>query len=542
MNALTITLTLLQPLLIGQLGAGEENSAISFNYIAGSTIRGALIGRYMERNGVEIDLTDQAMRRLFFTNDVSYLNSYPQDETGNRTLPTPRSWRVESEEVPIEIMPNDVIEITDTAVVDIAEMAEPESISDPFCSVQEDGTTLYTPKRHTGLHNASTERYIKQENDSFVFRYDALAAGQTFCGVIISEDQTLLKTLSALLDQPDLFLGRSRSAGYGHTKISAVELVTDWHEYPLPALDNAPEKAPEKLTLTLLSDAILRDANGQYTVDLLKSQPFSQLEHSTIEVSTAFTAIGFTGGFNRKWGLPLPQVPIIKAGSVWTFRHSAPLEKALQVLVATRVGERTLDGFGRVALNWQQHSHLEKRAPKVDAKPAIVVTLGGTAQTLAARMVERLYRQALDQRLMQHVAGSLAIGGTLPENTQLSRLRLIVRRAWRNPELGMTLIKNFLQKLKPTAKNQYLRAQIDRQSLLQWLEEGWQDDKLWKTYFYISSTDLPQIGDVQAQESAELKLEYTVRLVDALCNKTIRSQQAEQQTQQATRQRAEVTS
>lgn len=542
MNALTFTLTLLQPLLIGQLGAGEENSAISFNYIAGSTIRGALIGRYMERNGVKVDLTDEAMRRLFFTNAVSYLNSYPQDETGNRTLPTPRSWRVESEEVPIEIMPNDVIEITDTAVVDIAEMDDPASLSDPFCSVQEEGTTLYTPKRQTGLHNASTERYVKRENDSFVFRYDALAARQMFRGVIISEDQTLLETLRALLDQPDLFLGRSRSAGYGHTKISAVELVTDWHEYSLPDPDNVPEKAAEKLTLTLLSDAILRDANGQYTVDLLESQPFSQLDRAAIEVSTAFTAIGFTGGFNRKWGLPLPQVPIIKAGSVWTFPHSAPLEKALQALVATGMGERSLDGFGRVALNWQQYSHLEKRAPKIDPKRATIVPLGGTAQTLAARMVERLYRQALDQRLVQHVAGGLSIGGTVPENTQLSRLRIIVRRAWRNHDLDAMLIKNFLQKLKPTAKNQYLRAQIDRQSLLQWLEEGWQDDKLWKTYFYISPTDLPQIGDVQAQANAALKLEYTVRLVDALCNKAIRSQQADQQTQQATRERAEVTS
>lgn len=534
MNALTFHLTLRQPLLIGQLGAGEENSAISFNYIAGSTIRGALIGRYTEHNRAKLDLTNEQVRHLFFDNTVTYLNGYPQDEHGARTLPTPRSWRVESKEVPIELMPDDVIDITDTAIVDIAGMEDPEAISDPFCSVQDGETTLYTPKRYTGLHNASTERYVKRENDSFVFRYDALAAGQTFCSAIISEDQSLLESLRPLLNQPDLFLGRSRSAGYGHTQISDVELVTDWHEYTMPDTN----ERQETITFTLLSDAILRDTNGQYTTNLLASPPFHQLKFKPVN---AFIAIGFTGGFNRKWGLPLPQVPIIKAGSVWTFPNDAAT--ALQALVATGLGERCLDGFGRVAVNWQQYGQIEKRAPQVDPKRMTVVGLDRTAQTLAARMVDRLYRQVLDQRLVQHVAGSLAISGTIPENTQLSRLRIIVRQAWRNRDFDAKLMKNFLSKLKPTAKNQYLRAQVDRQSLLQWLEEGWQDDKFWKAYFYISPTDLPKIGDIPARASAELKLEYTVRLIDALCNKTIRAQQqAEQRNQPLLRQSAEVTS
>ncbi|MEZ4622955.1 MAG: hypothetical protein R2867_46690 [Caldilineaceae bacterium] len=96
MNALSFKLYLRQPLLIGQVGAGEENSAISFDHIAGSTIRGALIGRYMETHG-EFALAalplDAEVRRLFFNGMYTYLNAYPQDEQGQRTLPAPAPGR-----------------------------------------------------------------------------------------------------------------------------------------------------------------------------------------------------------------------------------------------------------------------------------------------------------------------------------------------------------------------------------------------------------------------------------------------------------------
>jgi CRISPR-associated protein Csx10 len=517
MNALTFKLTLLQPLLIGQLGVGEENSAISFDYIAGSTIRGALIGCYTEQNGADLDVTDSEVRRLFFNDKVIYLNGYLQDERGRRTLPTPRSWMVEKDNADQEAE-----KIVDTAIDDITQMAALQSLSVPFCSPEEDETTLYAPKRQSGLHNASTKRYVKQENDSVVFRYDALAAGQTFCAAILGEDITLLAVLQALLNRPALFLGRSRSAGYGHTAISEVRLTKDWQEYELPT----PADPPAVITLTLLSDAILRGACGQYTADL---QSLPTIQNLGVKPTACFVTTRLTGGFNRKWGLPLPQMPVIKAGSLWAFPNTEETAAALQTLVATGIGERRSEGFGRVAVKWQQYRRLKQRAPIVVHQRSTTVALTGAGQTLAARMTHRLYRQRLDHLLLQHIAGPFAIGGAVPENSQLARLRIIVRRAWREKDLKAQLIKNFLGKLKAPARNQYLQARVERQSLLQWLEEGWQNDKLWKEYFYISPTDLPQIGNVQAQQTDELKLEYSVRLVDALCDKAIRERQAKAQ-------------
>ena len=49
MNALTFQIHLHEPVLVTQVGSGDSNSAVGFDFIPGSVIRGALIGRYLQR-------------------------------------------------------------------------------------------------------------------------------------------------------------------------------------------------------------------------------------------------------------------------------------------------------------------------------------------------------------------------------------------------------------------------------------------------------------------------------------------------------------
>ncbi|MHC5770606.1 MAG: hypothetical protein ACYTXI_34500 [Nostoc sp.] len=44
----------------------------------------------------------------------------------------------------------------------------------------------------------------------------------------------------------------------------------------------------------------------------------------TLKPQRSFAGNSVVGGFNRKWELPLPQVPVLKAGSVFVF-HKIPL-------------------------------------------------------------------------------------------------------------------------------------------------------------------------------------------------------------------------
>ena len=77
MKAITFSLTTQQPLLATSF-QGDPNSDISYPYIMGSMIRGAIIGRYMKQhNQNDLNLEDQIVRNLFFEDDqVHYLNAY----------------------------------------------------------------------------------------------------------------------------------------------------------------------------------------------------------------------------------------------------------------------------------------------------------------------------------------------------------------------------------------------------------------------------------------------------------------------------------
>ena len=99
MKALTSQIHLLEPLLATQLGAGEENSAQSFNYIPGSMLRGALVSIYLGIKSARMqDVGDPAhdpvCRRLFFDGTTCYLNAYPVDHIGHGQCPN-HLWYVE---------------------------------------------------------------------------------------------------------------------------------------------------------------------------------------------------------------------------------------------------------------------------------------------------------------------------------------------------------------------------------------------------------------------------------------------------------------
>jgi len=526
MNSLYVTIKLLQPLLVAAPAAGEENSAVSLDYIPGSVLRGALIERFRQRKKVTTELLrDPVAKRLFFSEEVRYLNAYLGDAKGVRGLPTPASWVTEKGQE------DDASgAIYDLALQDGAELKDPKGLKKPFCWLAVDDedefnprviATVNKPKRQPQLHNASDTRFVKREDDSTLFRYDALAAGQRFEAVILCADSALTAELSALLAPAEFSLGRSRSAGYGRIVIERVKEAPVRNEFePMPAAND------QAIVLTLLSDAILRQPEtGAYTTDLPSALGINQ------KMQKAFVASDVTGGFNRAWGMPMPQAPMLCAGSVWVFEHRVELIDKLTTLIKTGIGERRNEGFGRIAVNWQGIAQLkqEEAYTSLALKPAVV--LESANATLAQTMVNRLYRQALEEKLLALATGNLEIQGKL-EKAQLSRLRTLVGQAAQTQQPQMVL--EFLKTLRDTARTQFRRARLGGKPLLRWLEEGWKDGGLkegglWATYFYIAPDKRPKLGAVVAQDDASLRLEYMARLVDVVCKRAIQKQQAEEQ-------------
>ena len=429
--------------------------------------------------------------------------TYYEGALGHRGIPKPLSWRVNKDD-----QQNLNAKIFDFAINFSEDIENPVLPSGDFCWIDEHDVRINSPGFYISVHNASEDRNAKSEENSTVYRYDAIAAGEVFSGAVLAERMDDLQTMKLLIDRDEFSLGGSRSAGYGRVCIEDVQIISDWHEYDI---DDA-ETNGEIVIFTLLSDAIIREKSGQITTDLDSVLGCDRIG--------AFQKARAVGGFNRKWGLPLVQSHAVQAGSVFVYRASDADDKLLKQIEQEGIGERRTEGFGRVAINWQNQAEMQ-RHPSFESSLSSH-PLSEESQRLAQTMTERRMRFILDRKLLEALSG-LRIEST-PKNAQISRLRLAVRQAWR--ENDSKCVIEHLKGLKE-AKAQFERARVGEKKLLSWLMEGINQHRLWKDY--LEPGEVPSIAGVKLESEAinTIEIEYTLRLLDALLKRTTREERSE---------------
>lgn len=519
MKALTFQIRTLQPVLITRPGAGEENSATSYDYIPGSVLRGLLIIRYLQKNSIADAAGDSNCRRLFFDGTVVFLNAYPTHRLGGRTLPKPLSWMVGKEEQTV-----DGAIIHDFAVEPKEDEDSLVELKGTFCWRTQDDedepkVEIFETFKYVGIHNASEDRDVKRKGDSTVYRYEAIAPGQLFSGAILSDNVNDLQILKELLEEKtEAHIGGSRSAGYGLIRFEPPQIKEEWREYELDA------KPGEGIVIiTLLSDAILRDPQtGGFTTNL---SAVLGLEHLR-----AFTRTRVVGGFNRKWGLPLIQAPALQAGSTFVYNASEVETSRLQQMVKEGLGERRVDGFGRIAVNWHTREELIRKIIQ-SASKLPTVTLSEPSQLLAKQMAERRLRKLLDRKLMEVLTTISISNQEAISTTQLSRLRQVILRAWQ--ECSFQSIITHLNNLKKSARVQFERARVGNKRLSEWLREGIENGRLWQDHLQPQKEEIPSVAGIKAEITDPIRVEYTVRLLDALLQRTIKEIQRTKKEQPA---------
>ena len=388
MKAITFLISLDEPLLATQAQSGEANSAVSYPFIPGSMVRGALIKEYLGKNNLaSLDNSDNTTRQLFFDGTVCYLNAYLAHPSDNslRLLPRPFSWFVPKDKA------NDKTEkIRDFAIVPDQNMDSPPKApgAGQFVASSQNGVQLTSPTLQMTVHNASDDRSRKQEGSSQVYRYDSLAAGQYFVGTIISENGSLLQNkIEPLFEKMVFNLGGSYTAGYGRVEISNIDFQAAWQEYDS-------DGDPDFVTMTCLSDVILRGASGQV------GQGLAALVG--MEPERSFAKMRVVGGFNRTWGLPLTQQWAIQAGTVFVFPASA--KTTLENFVDSGLDERRAEGFGRVAINWHtqaEYPQSEMPARIIEITPPKALSI--TSQKLAQKMVLRQLQRQVDRAVVKKI-------------------------------------------------------------------------------------------------------------------------------------------
>lgn len=534
MKVITYRIRLLDPVLVTSLD-GDPNSANSFDYLPGSVLRGAIISRYLRSPNpiaAQFKADDAEARRLFFNGKTRYLNGYPMEDN-RRTLPVPQSWQREKGED--DEFLDFSVELPDD------DEKQWQGVGAPFCLLiksedddekgkSERQAQLIQPNRVITVHTRRTRRFGRampedkvkpDEIPGAVYRYESLQAGQTFEAAIICDHDADTSALMPLLNN-EATLGGSRSGGYGRVRFEHVRERTNWRE-----VDGALQlDCNGKLIVTMLSEALLRDANGQYVVD---SQVVTDTLSAalgnlplTLNADRTFLRSSPIGGFNRKWGLPLPQMLAVKTGSVFVYNvpsgDATASRVALDRLEQRGIGERRAEGFGRVAVNWQTEKKLKKNDPVITRPLAKTITENNSL-TLAQQMTKRMLRQRLDAA-MTAKANSLGQGIKGPKNSQLSRLRLIIHDVLRQePTAGRQRLNQYFDSLseRQTTRKQFTRDRVAGKGLLEWMRERVADQTSIWSEINIDQNKLPTVGaNVTATLTAALAYEYNLRLIDGV--------------------------
>lgn len=469
MHVLTFSLHTVEPVLAARPG-GDPNSAISFPYLPGALVRGALISEFLKKSDIPAgyDLAGSALgRRLFLNNDVRYLNAYPiPSEVEHRVLPTPLSFYQNK---------SDSLQKAGTFVFDLSvakndQIEQPKTLDSPFCSLDSNEVACFSVDWNVAVHTQrerSKGRATKGEGA--VYRYQAIAPGQTFAAVILAEESSDVTELKNLLPAM-LWIGGARSAGYGCVQVEAVDQFDTkngkhWREASAYTTGQVADiQVGERLVITLLSDLIVRHPCGAYANTLCHTLLSPILAESLYGPVDAFRTMTTIGGFNRTWGLPLPQTPALAAGSVFVYEATQDISaSALLDLENVGLGERRAEGFGRIACNAHQvYPELISEPKKDEAEPAPPNALTGVSKELAQTMVDRMLRAEINRRVLDAIHGARFTLSTPPSRTQLARLRTLVLSATPSRDLPRILVFNLDEQLKPTAMKQWDRTRIAR--------------------------------------------------------------------------------
>lgn len=524
MKVVSFILTAQQPLLLTSL-QGDPNSSVSFDYIPGSALRGALIGRYCAHKlqDKDLDLADDTIQRLFFDHRTRYLNAYPvvADTVIPRALPLPRSLKRKK---------NQILEAGEPMTVYDLSVERP--ILDPDEQLTDLGTHAYgmldrrrrivpaTVSKHINIHNQRDRpRGRGVEGNGAVFRYEAIAPGQRFQGIVLCDHDPDATEVQELLQSGNLWMGGSRSAGYGETRIDDVALLDAWEETGTQPNQRSLEA---EIRLMLLSDLVNRNANGQYDASLPVAEigPLLGMNEPQVIIERSFKTTTLQSGFNRTWGLPIPQTPVLAAGSVFVLKcEQAPTPEDIAVLEAHGLGDRRAEGYGRIAIEWPPRTaettlrHIDDDVIAVADESEEPVLSESSAQ-LARSMARRMLEQQLEQALITLVDHNRISG--IIANTQLSRLRIVARRAMSDPlAQRMQRVRKLLDHMPMTAHEQFEKARVGidgRERLRLWLDQRLDDP----------FTDWPRndfVVTVAGQTThidQELATRYTLRLIMAI--------------------------
>lgn len=350
-NYVRYMIDLEEPVKLGTLG--NQNSSGCLSYIAGSSLRGALIGKYIRTycGHIHEHISKNPELSSVLLKDTCFYNAYIA--AGDKAqMPVPmvyyadkhaiRRSRRRAGETGV-----DELEVHSCAGLDDKPSEGEQRIgSGSYCSLREDTVATVTVEKEANLHIAIGGN----KDERRMFRYEAIAAGQIFVGLIRCADEKAAEQYRALIDNEIFYIGGSRGSGYGRCHMKDARLMTA--QEALGEYRGARMNESGRLLVYALSDLVLLDENGSPTGSISLSLLERKLGLRNVVLKQAFVATDTTVGFNHTWRARQVQQTSVKAGSVFVFAcDGLPQEEKMQAMEEQGIGLRRTEGYGQILLN-----------------------------------------------------------------------------------------------------------------------------------------------------------------------------------------------
>ncbi len=373
MKRLRVRIKLVAPVIISS-ASGDSTMTQTLSYIPGSTVLGLLANLYIRKHGLD------GFNRLFMMGSLRFLNLYPY-ANGKEYMPCPQNlWSEKRVKQGTNNKFQNMFDREDDKDNSILGLKKGGGFvyRDVFETRK---TSVFEPPKQLAFHHRRD--YGKGISKSgVVFTYEALAAGNEFCGYIVGKEEDLRLMQDLLEAQGDrLRLGRSKTAQYGK-----CELV----ESAIEELPKSQVKAEDKYLL-LCSDTILYNEAGTSCVgkDRLAELLGVNIEDAFMESGRYETAVSILKAKR-------PSEYTLKAGSIFKLEKLPENHQELQLY---GIGERRWEGFGElmfVNVSEEPYSIIEERKQRVKepsvVRPDIVSNI--CAATLRRLQIAELKRTA----------------------------------------------------------------------------------------------------------------------------------------------------
>ena len=229
-----------EPVKISGQNKAEEAES-SLDYIPGSAVRGAVVGAYLRRGAKEEEIYTGSWKQKLLKR-TWFLNAYPlyreksgtKEGTERRSLPAP--WCFYGKKTDLtrynggEISVRNILNPGENT----GSAEEKVCAKEPFVFFGKDTVYGVKVRKEFRLH-VSVNASENHGAGTAMFRYGVISPGQEFCGIIMTEDDSLADEIKKLISEEVYYLGGSKGSGYGQTRFSflretagEMELSLDW--------------------------------------------------------------------------------------------------------------------------------------------------------------------------------------------------------------------------------------------------------------------------------------------------------------------------